>query len=69
MKTVQVGVYPSAITVNPDTNMVYVVNYASNTVSVIGGSKTNPVVVAHVPVGQSPDDIAVNPDTNMVYVR
>ena len=34
--------------------MVYVANYASNTVSVIDGNKTNQVVVANITVGKNP---------------
>jgi len=66
-----VGSLPSAIAVNPVTNMVYVTNAGStdeisNTVSVIDGA-TN-TVVATLTVGTTPGAIAVNPVTNQVYV-
>jgi YVTN family beta-propeller protein len=38
--TIPVGQYPSAVSVNPSTNIIYVANHGDNTVSVIDG-KTN----------------------------
>jgi len=63
---VKVGNTPSAVAVNPNTNMVYVTNYYDNTTSVIDG-KTNKVI-GNVTVGSAPSALAVNPNTNMVYV-
>jgi YVTN family beta-propeller protein len=40
--TITVGTNPSAISINPSTNTVYVANQNTNTVSVIDG-KTNSV--------------------------
>ena len=64
--TVSVGEAPIGIAVNPNTNMIYVVNQISNTASVIDG-KTNGVVKS-IAVGKGPISIAVNPNTNMIYV-
>ena len=61
-----VGSNPVAIAVNPVTNMAYVANEGSNSVSVIDGA-TN-AVVATPTVGTNPDAIVSNPVTNMVYV-
>jgi YVTN family beta-propeller protein len=64
--TVPVGSYPQFSAVDQSTNMVYVPNTNSGTVSVINGSDN--VVVATIPVGPSPTGVAANPDTNLVYV-
>ena len=63
--TVSVGEGPIGIAVNPNTNMIYVVNQISNTASVIDG-KTNGIVKS-IAVGKGPISIAVNPNTNMIY--
>ena len=63
---VTVGTLPYAVAVNPNTNMVYVANSGSNTVSVING--TTNTVVQNVTVGISPYGIAVNPNITMIYV-
>jgi YVTN family beta-propeller protein len=61
-----VGSGPGAIAVNPVSNLVYVANSGSGTVSVINpASKT---VVATVTAGSSPDGIAVNLETGQIYV-
>jgi YVTN family beta-propeller protein len=57
---------PTSIAINPNTNMIYVANYGSNTTSIINGT-TNSVVSA-IDVGDTPDSIAVNPNTNMIYL-
>ncbi len=59
-----VGSYPVAIAVNPVTNLIYVANEGSNTVTVIEGSTNATTTVA---AGSNPQAIAVNPVTNMIY--
>jgi YVTN family beta-propeller protein len=59
---------PSAIAVNPNTNKVYVANSASDTVSVIDGSKDK--VVGNITTGDVSihSSLAVIPKTNKVYI-
>jgi YVTN family beta-propeller protein len=67
--TIPVGVGPNSIAVDPDTDVVYVVNRYSSTVSVIDGSSNT--VSATIPVSSltsAANGIAVDPATNMVYV-
>ena len=64
--TVSVGEAPIGIAVNPNTNMIYVVNQISNTASVIDG-KTN-AVIKNIQTGMNPAGIAVNPNTNKIYL-
>ncbi len=64
--TIPVGKSPGGLCVNPKTNMVYVTNYKSNTVSVINGENNS--LVATIPVGKNPIAVAVNPNTNIIYV-
>lgn len=66
LDTVLVGYEPAAVAVNPATNMVYVVNYYDNTVSVMNAA--NDTVVATVQVGNEPEGLVVNPFTNRIYV-
>ncbi|HEY6882666.1 MAG TPA: hypothetical protein VI278_01355 [Nitrososphaeraceae archaeon] len=61
---IKVGTSPSAIAVNSKTHMIYVVNYGSNTVSVIDGQLDQ--VVKNIAVGRSPFNVAVNSKTNLV---
>jgi YVTN family beta-propeller protein len=49
---IKVGKGPSAVSVNPSTNVAYVANYHDNTISVIGG-KTN-TVIGNIKVGKGP---------------
>ena len=63
---ISVGNSPFGVAVNPNTNLAYVANSNSSTVSVIDG-KTNSVI-ATIPVGNSPFGVAVNPNTNLAYV-
>ncbi|HZR28696.1 MAG TPA: Ig-like domain repeat protein [Terriglobales bacterium] len=63
--TVTTGTNPFAVAVNPVTNKTYVVNKASNNVTVIDGA-TN--TTATVTTGTTPVAIAVNPATNKIYV-
>ena len=44
VKTIKVGGIPYGAAVNPTTNMVYVANEGSGTISVIDGNKANDVV-------------------------
>jgi YVTN family beta-propeller protein len=55
-----------AITVNSNTNTIYVVNSEDNTISVING--TNSTKIKDIPVGKVPKDIGVNSNTNTIYV-
>lgn len=64
--TVGVGNSPAAVAVNPVTSTIYVVNTASNTVSVINGTTNS--LTATVTTGSNPVALAVNPVSNMVYV-
>src|SRR5215467_12832565 len=70
--TVQVGLAPRAVDVNPTTNRIYILQgdrqgmTLPGTVSVIDGA-TN-TVTATVPVGVSACQLAVDPTTNKIYV-
>jgi YVTN family beta-propeller protein len=63
---VRVGLGPTGIAVNPETNTIYVANSGSDTVSVIGG--TNNTKIRDLSVGDFPFGVAVNPDSSTVYV-
>jgi YVTN family beta-propeller protein len=65
-RIVSVGNSPTSVAVDPNTNMVYVANYDSNTTSIINGATNS--VVDTVPVGQLPAGVAINPNTNLIYV-
>ena len=62
-EAILLGQIPSEISINPQTNMIYVTG--SNYVSVIEG-KTNKVV-DDITLGQPATDISINPQTNMIY--
>ena len=64
--TIPVESMPTGVSVNPNTNRIYVANHGSNTVSVIDGD-TN-FVIATVPIGDGPHGLSVNPNTNRIYV-
>ncbi|MGO9127974.1 MAG: beta strand repeat-containing protein, partial [Terriglobales bacterium] len=64
--TISVGNSPAAVAVNPVTSTIYVVNSASDSVSVINGATNS--LVATVNTGTDPVALAVNPLSNMVYV-
>jgi YVTN family beta-propeller protein len=64
--SIGVGNSPAAVAVNPVTGTLYVVNSASDSVSVINVA-TN-TVTATVSTGTSPVALAVNPVSNMIYV-
>ena len=60
-------VSPSALAINPDTNIIYVANSFSGTISILSGTN-NTIISEDVKVGSSPQDIAVNLNTDKVYV-
>ncbi len=63
--TIPTGVGPKAIAIDSVTNMIYVANFGSRSVTIINGL-TN--ATSTVNVGEGPDLIAVNPATNKIYV-
>jgi len=65
LTTVNVGVYPAAVAVNPATNKIYVVNQQGNSVTVIDGVTNS---TRNVPTGLGPNAVAVNSVTNKIYV-
>jgi YVTN family beta-propeller protein len=65
-RTLQVGLNPSALAVNPTRNEVYVANAQSGTVSVIN-AETNRVV-ATIPVHRLPYSIAIDGSGHRAYV-
>jgi YVTN family beta-propeller protein len=64
--TIPTGAMPCAVAVNPKTNMVYVVNYADSTVTVIDEEKKT--AIATINVGYLPQVVSVDPSANLVYV-
>jgi YVTN family beta-propeller protein len=60
------GNIPCSIAINPQTNMVYVANYADNSVTAIDGAKDR--VVAKIPAGERPQAVAVDAGRNLIYV-
>jgi len=58
--TIPVGMAPLAVVVNPASNLAYVANGGSNTVSVIEAATNN--VAVTIPVGIGPDAMAVTPN-------
>jgi YVTN family beta-propeller protein len=58
--------FPVGIAINELTNMIYVANEMSNTVSVINGINDN--IESTVFVGVTPYGVAVDPLTNRIYV-
>ena len=64
-ETIQVGTYPSSVTVDSSNQRVYVSNYFSNYVSVIDAENK---ISANVSVGKNPIDLTVNPSNQGVYV-
>jgi YVTN family beta-propeller protein len=65
-RTLQVGINPSALAVNPARNEIYVVNMQSGTVSVIDTSANR--VVATIAVHRLPRAIAVDPSGHRAFV-
>jgi len=64
--TMAVGAMPCAAAVNTRTGLVYVLNYADNSVSVVDGPAGK--VLATIPVGERPEAIAVDPARDRIYV-
>jgi YVTN family beta-propeller protein len=64
--SVPTGEIPCAVAINPAKHRAYVVNHASDSVTVIDTKKRT--VVATVKVGSAPQGLAVNPATGLVYV-
>src|SRR4051812_49335374 len=63
---IDVNSFPIGVAVNSITNMIYITNAASNTVSVINGETDK---IEHtIPVGILPYDVDVDPNTNKIYV-
>lgn len=66
--TIPVGDAPSDIAVNPNTDLIYVANRNSSTVSVIDGSLDTVIAtIALTPTFSSTMLVAVNPSTNRIY--
>jgi YVTN family beta-propeller protein len=63
---IKVGLEPTSIAFNPNTDRVYVSNYGSDTISVIDGGTNS--VVGNITVGHQPNSIFVNTITNKLYV-
>jgi len=61
---VPVGTTPAGIAVNPTTNLVYVSNTGSNTVSVIDGTDT---VIKTIPDGHQPKTVLLYVPANLIY--
>lgn len=64
--TVDVGLAPIEIAVNPVTNRIYVANFNNDNISVIDGSSNQEI--ATIEIGAAPQGICVNPATNRIYV-
>ena len=64
--SIAVGATPEASASTPNGSEVWVVNYSSNTVSVISTSSNT--VIATIAVGSSPSAIAINPAGTYAYV-
>ena len=63
---INVGIMPTSLAADPNTNTIYVANLRSNSVSVINGSTDT--VVKNIMVGNSPTSVAVNSNTEKIYV-
>jgi YVTN family beta-propeller protein len=63
-QTMYVGNYPTAVAVNPSTNMIYVADGDDNFVTVINGTLDTQVFET----GTYPVALAINSQTNMIYV-
>lgn len=60
------GADPWDITVNPATNVIYIANLFSNTISVLDGSTDR--ILATIESSRSPSTVSVNPTTERLYV-
>jgi YVTN family beta-propeller protein len=63
-----VGNSPVAVVVNPVTNLIYVANSGSNSVSMIDGSSNTVTATVTSPEMLGPVGLAANPETNQVFV-
>jgi YVTN family beta-propeller protein len=66
MSAISVGSDPDGVAVDAMTDMIYVANSGSDTVSVIDGATGT--VTATIPVGSEPAGVGVDPVTDMIYV-
>ena len=66
IKNIPAGNSPVGIDINEKRNLVYVTNYASNSLSLING--TNGTVIKTIQTGQFPVGVKINPLSNKVYV-
>lgn len=64
--SIEVGSNPISVAYTPDGKFVYVVNVASNFISVIDVESKN--VIAEIPMKNQPYDIAITPDGKYGYV-
>lgn len=63
---ISTGQQPMAIAVNETTNLAYVANHNSSSITVIDGKSR--AAIATIKTGSGPEAIAVNPVTNRIYV-
>jgi YVTN family beta-propeller protein len=63
--TIQAGLNPTALAINPITNKTYVANSGGSTVTVIDGATDQ---TTSITVGGHPAALGVNPYTNKIYV-
>jgi len=64
--TINVGGYPTGVSVSPDGNKVYVANWGDGTISVI--STAADTVLATIPVTGFPEGVDVSPNGKKLYV-
>jgi YVTN family beta-propeller protein len=60
------GISPTYVSVNEDTNMIYAANSVSDSISVVKGMTNE--VVHNIEVGMSLGPMAVNPRTDTIYI-
>ena len=65
---IAVGIKPTGVAVNTETNKVYVANSVSDNISVIDGATNAVVATITDPNAVAPVGVAVNPATGMIYV-
>ena len=64
---IKVGSEPRSIAINPTTNIIYIANYLSDTITVLDGNNRDRVI-ADIKVGKSPAGLALDLTKNIVYV-
>jgi YVTN family beta-propeller protein len=64
--TIPVGAMPCAVAVDPRTGLVYVLNYAGDSVTVVQSPPGK--ALATIPVGSRPEAIAIDPERELIYV-